>query len=610
MTDATDLLQNAQRFLRAGQRREAEHACRNALLIDPENSVANGLLGQMLLAKGDAASAARFLRVVVEQGVASPTLLAQYAQCLAAHRDQNGALEAARQAVERDPQGWATCLHAAIALAMLNHPEQETAFSRALDLTPDQAACLVQAADVLRAHLHYRLAAKALRRLVALAPQDPASHHALAGALYYLRDFAGSEAALRNALALRPDFAPAWSSLCRVLQRMNRLEDAREAGRRAVELAPDAGEAHLELARVERRLHRPNDARRRLLLIAESPTIPPDALVTVHNELGHVLDTLDECDAAYQHFVRSGEIWLNLPQTRRYSLDRFPKRLAAWASVDWKRTVRNRPGNDTPSPIFLVGFPRSGTTLLEQMLSCHPDVVATDEEPLLTRELLAPIRRAIPSGASLPGHLGNISDEVVAAAAAAYWAGAQRLFGKRLAGKRLLDKSPLNICFLPLIRRIFPQSPVIVALRDPRDCCLSGLMAEFRANDAMVHFGRLDTIVALYARVMSLWIGYRADLGLRYIESKYEDLTADTPAQLQRIADFCALPWHETMLEPAKKSRAVRTPSYQGIARSVYRNAVERWHRYRAHLEPHFPLLDPFVRAFEYPADPPNTAMA
>ena len=161
---------------------------------------------------------------------------------------------------------------------------------------------------------------------------------------------------------------------------------------------------------------------------------------------------------------------------------------------------------------------------------------------------------------------------------------------------------PLNLVYLPAVRRLFPRSRVIVALRDPRDCCLSCFMQVFGPNTWMRHFHSLERAAALYADVMSLWLLYRDRLGLEWTEIRYEDVVADVETQARRLIDFLGLEWTDDVLDYRAKAEAkyISTPSYSAVRKPVYSTSVRRWERYRDQIEPIQPMLRAFVHEFGY----------
>jgi hypothetical protein len=174
-------------------------------------------------------------------------------------------------------------------------------------------------------------------------------------------------------------------------------------------------------------------------------------------------------------------------------------------------------------------------------------------------------------------------------------------FGE-LGDKQLVDKLPLNIVHLGLAKSLFPQAKIVVALRDPRDACVSCFMQKFRINDAMANFLDLHTTGLTYQAVMGLWLHYRSYLGDSWLEYRYESLVENFDETVTEVLDFIGVGWHEDIAHyrQAAKKRVITTPSYRDVTGPVNSRALDRWRRYEQELAPILPLLEPFVDVFGY----------
>ena len=235
------------------------------------------------------------------------------------------------------------------------------------------------------------------------------------------------------------------------------------------------------------------------------------------------------------------------------------------------------------------------------MLDSHSNLVTTGETQILGRlQLITPslLKR---TGQS-PQILDDLDATEVAALGRWYLDEVARHSGVETTKMRVVDKMPLNIVELGFVRRIFPSTPVIVALRDPRDVILSCFMQNFRVNQAMAHFLSIEGTARLYAAVMELWLHYRSDAGLNAIEYRYEDLVADTEGTARRVFEFLGEPWDESVLQYQSRAseRFVSTPSYADVSAPIYDRSIGRWRNYARQLAPALPIVAPFVREFGY----------
>lgn len=278
--------------------------------------------------------------------------------------------------------------------------------------------------------------------------------------------------------------------------------------------------------------------------------------------------------------------------------------------------------HDGATPDFLIGFPRSGTTLLEQVLDAHPAIEAMEEPPTVSAALslaveMVKARAWIKGRLKQPGlsrkevlvrvfrEMANFSREDVARLRACYWQAVQEKRGKEPGDKRLLDKMPLNTTDMAFIKMLFPRARFIVALRHPADVLLSCLMQSFQANDAMANFHELEPGAIFYRQVMALLPRYQQALSLEgdvhFV--RYEDLTADFDGEASKLMAFLGLEYQPAQKDyhhHARHRATLSTPSYQGVTQPIYRTAVARWRHYETQLAPIFKHLQAACRRYGY----------
>lgn len=250
------------------------------------------------------------------------------------------------------------------------------------------------------------------------------------------------------------------------------------------------------------------------------------------------------------------------------------------------------------SPIFLVGFPRSGTTLLELALDAHPALQSMDEQPFL-QATLADLDAA---GGSYPAALGRLSHAQLEDVRAKYWQRVQRRV--RLApGQRLVDKNPMNMAALPAIQRLFPNARILVALRHPCDVLLSCYMQHFRAPDFALLCNDLATLARGHRHAFDFWYQQAALLGPHSLEVRYETLVADFAAEMRRILEFLQLPWLDDVLAPAARARRksfISTPSYAQVIQPVNTASIGRWRPYARYFAPVLDELSTYLNRWGY----------
>lgn len=482
--------------------------------------------------------------------------------------------------------------------------EAEQSLRKSLKLKPSEARTHLYLALLYKQQRRYADAAVHCRKAVALQPAFAEAHNELGNVLQGLGEQEAAVASYRKALELRPDSVDAWTNLGLTLERLHRMGEAHEAADAALTRAPQHYGANLLCARLDSRDGALQQARERLEALLPQPLAPRDYAMAAM-ELGHVLDKQGEPAHAFERFAAAKCAWRSVLASTSYDTGQLPlliARLQAWFTAERLHEWDTAPGIDgLASPIFLVGFPRSGTTLMEQILESHPHLTGSREEPLITR-LLDYTATLLGRPFAYPEGLDGLAPSELRTLRAEYWRLARQLIGPEVETRRLVDKLPLNIIDLGLIHRLFPDAKIIVALRDPRDVCLSCYMQSFDLNQAMVNFLDLGDTTRLYALVMDLWRHYRELPGLDTFVYRYEDLVDDVEGTAQRLLAFLGEPWDPTVLlyhETAKKQYA-NTPSYQNVTKPIYRKAIGRWHSYSEQLAPHLHILQPFLEEFGY----------
>lgn len=250
------------------------------------------------------------------------------------------------------------------------------------------------------------------------------------------------------------------------------------------------------------------------------------------------------------------------------------------------------------SPIFIVGFPRSGTTLLELVLDAHPQLKSIDEQPFLQNALDDMLAQSV----RYPGELATLTQAQLDGVRQAYWAKTARRV-ERVPGQRLIDKNPLNVLRLPVIKRLFPNAKVIFAIRHPCDVILSCFMQHFRAPDFALLCKDIPTLAAAYRRIFEFWDSQQDLLRADVLELRYERFVDDFEPSARRVLDFLELPWDGAVLSPANRAhekRFISTPSYSQVIQPINAKAVDRWRNYQAHFTASLPILMPYLERWGY----------
>lgn len=313
-----------------------------------------------------------------------------------------------------------------------------------------------------------------------------------------------------------------------------------------------------------------NEAITLLEQIASRPDIPAKEHRSLRFALAKLCDKAKQYDRAFGHAVianRLKNIWFDR-NFNQVQVDRLKSVYSETATASLPRS-RNR----SELPVFIVGMPRSGTSLLEQILSCHSKVHARGET--------TDVKNLADSIAYYPDGVRNLTLEKCDALADAY---IQRLNAMAPSATRVTDKLPGNYMHLGLINQIFPGARVVNCRRDPRDVCLSIFMIEFITGHGYAYdLESLALACKDYQELMELW---KRALPIPILDVRYEDLIADPQTWVAKVLDFCGLEWEDACLNFHKSDRQVMTASYDQVRKPLYKTSVARWKNYERHLEP------------------------
>jgi len=501
---------------------------------------------------------------------------------------QLGRPERARELLERGLrlcphrlEGW---LGLGNVLLLLGNPvDASGAYQKVLKREPRNVAALENLAVAFEDRWRLVDALDCYERLLAVDPSHDRALRGRAKVLVQLRRTDEARDAYRDLLRHRPDDPGLALDLADLLERANRPDEA-EQYIPAVDSLTDPGhvaasrslEAQLMIRRGEL------EAGLRLLEQARGET----GCDTLSYREGAVLDRLGRVDEAMGAFARANAARareLRFRRLRRSDLGDYLEAKLARGIESARNGPAPQPAEATP--VFLVGLPRSGTTLLDRMLGAHPQIQVFEE--------IEGVRAA-----EMELDAGADPEQ----ARAAYWEHMRRRVDVD-AGRLAIDKHPMNAMNLDVIRRIFPGARVIFALRHPYDSALSCYMQDFVANVANVHFLELDSTARFCAALLELMRRFEAGEPEHVIRVRYEDLVADHRAEVTRVLRAIGLDWDERIEDYAARaadSGLIGTASYEQVTRGLYASAVERWRRYENWLGPFRAHLGPLLPAFGY----------
>jgi tetratricopeptide (TPR) repeat protein len=542
-----------------GRLAAAERECRRILKRHAEHPDVLHLLGLVMRDSGRAAAAIDLLERALIQKPRDPVCLNNLGNLL---REQNRISEAInryRAAVGLDPGYVSAVYNLGAALMAASRPEQASeCFLRAIELRPDDAEAW-----------------------------------SMLGAAYL--DLGRDEEALganRRALELRPDSAGALNELGLAHADRGDFDDALDCYRRALEIQPLHLKAALNLAKTQRfeSGDEPDIALVERSLAA--PGLDASSRGDLHYALGKINDDCGRYEAAFGHYQEANR---GRAKHNRYDPDAVAVEVTNLIEVFDEQFFSERGDFGDPSelPVFIIGMPRSGTSLVEQILAAHAEVYGAGELTDIA-DLAYGLRQRLGSAADYPTCVPQMDAATVSEAASEYLA---RVSARAPDAARITDKLPGNFLFLGLIGLIFPRARIVVCRRHPMDVALSIYFTDFNAGH---HYSyKLEHIAAQFrqfARVMDHW---RRVIPSPVLELRYEDLVTDPEAQIRPLLEFCGLDWDERCLRFQDVRRPVHTASFWQVRQPLYASSVGRWRRYERHLEPLKAALGPLAAEAE-----------
>ena len=581
--------------LKSGQLERAVHAFDACLALNPGHDGALVNRGNVYRSLGDTDRAQEDYRAALERnprhvgaminlgnlslGTVPETAFAWFEKALALQPSSPSALRGRGQArieLGRPEAGLSDLERAAQQLT--TDPETHAALGRAYTVC-----------------LRLDKAVNAYARAAELEPENATAWNDLGTAHTGNGDLDAAENAFRNAIRLDPQLREPAENLAALLELANRDEEALELVHKTQ--AALGNSTALGLVEARCAVRRKEFDRSLALLELITDLTQPRMRKDYHFLSGRVLDGLERFDEAFEHYLAGNRISAEIWRDEGHAEDRFVAEVPDIARH--ARRIQSIAAPDMgPSPAFLMGFQRSGTTLIDTVLGTHEQVQVLEELPVLSRT----IADMTHISGRYPQCLASLTADQVVRIRERYFFHARSL-GWKDDGRLLLDKSPLHTVHAALLRVLFPQSPILFVLRHPLDVCLSCFMQDFTMNAFMTHFTTPEGVGRVYSAVMTSWIAVRERLEYPVHTVCYERLVADPSVQVRRIVEYLDLPWRESLLDHTRHARnrgLINTPSYEQVTRPINQSAVNRWQRYASRLEATRKAVQPFIEAFGY----------
>ncbi len=457
-------------------------------------------------------------------------------------------------------------------------------------------------------NIDFALAQDAFSRAERLAPTDASFQVLLGQQFHRLRKPDLARACFEQAVKADAASVHAQLSLAAWYERERRLEQAAEALEACLDRHPGHPQALCVKALLLQRQNRHQETEALLRELLDQNPADANVRVSSRHLLAVSLDQLGRYDEALRWLVESKNLLGKTAnvvkmQTDYDRADRFRRELLAELTPQSVPRWRERMPSKLDQPLaFLGGHPRSGTTLLEQILGAHPSIVAIDESEAFVQQVWHPLAPMQATGPLTIEALDNLDANHLGVLRERYFKSVLRETDGDLGGRLLLDKNPSPTAALHLWLRVLPETRVIIALRDPRDVVVSAFFQNLMLTPTNVNFLTLERTVKHYGDLMDVWLRLRELGGFEWIESRYEAVVEDPGSEGKRVTEFCGLTWHPDQASPAAAARkkVLFAPTFGDVAQPIHKRALGRWHHYAGALEPYLPQLAGYCKRLGY----------
>ncbi|RAK64789.1 tetratricopeptide repeat-containing sulfotransferase family protein [Phenylobacterium kunshanense] len=573
----------------------AEAQAREILKAVGEHPQALRLLGAALRRQGDMQGAeAAYLRSV-KASVGDPALVAA---ATALSENRLAAAEQTLRAVlrERPTDVAAIRMLAETGMRLGRYDDAEKLLARCVELAPGFAAARHNYATVLYRHNKPEAAIAELDRLLAEDPENPAYLNLKAAALGRIGEYEQAIAHYARVLRRHSGHPKTWMSYGHALKTVGRQAEAVEAYRKSLTLAPELGEAWWSLANLKTVRFSEADVGAMVGQLVRTDLGREDRF-HLHFALGKALEDAGRWAESFDHYARGNALRREDLAYEAEETSLHVRRSRALFASDFFKARAGR-GCQAPDPIFVIGLPRSGSTLVEQILSSHSQVEGTQELPdivAMARRLGGRARKS--SGGVYPDMLSGLEAKELEALGEEYLARAQ--VHRKLGRPYFIDKMPNNWAHVGLICLILPNAKIIDARRHPLGCGFSGFKQHFARGQGFTY--DLTDLGRYYADYVALMAHFDEILPGRVHRVIYEEMVADPEGQTRALLAHCGLPFEEACLRFYENDRAVRTASSEQVRRPIFTDAADHWRNYEPWLGPLKAALGPVLDSYPNP---------
>jgi tetratricopeptide (TPR) repeat protein len=523
---------------------KATKAFRTAIQLKPDYAEAHNAIGYVLAVQGQVSAAEQHFRRAV---VLNPRLAD-------AHNNLGNLLR-----------------------AQSRNDEAIASYRSAVEVQPDNVDAMLNLACLLGNMTRIEEAIEWDRRILALRPNFAEAHYHMGNALLGVGRLEEALECFRSAQRIKPDFTEAIGAEAQALQKLGRYDESCACILPALERGKKSAAIVVALAAIAKRIDRREETIALTEEILRQDKLPDDERQQLHFAAGKLYDGLERYPEAFEHYRQANALCRG-----RFSRGEHGSKMNDSIALFQPDRLRSMPKAQIVSdrPVFIVGMPRSGTSLVEQILASHPRIFGAGELNDINQYANG-MQARLGATAPYPACLAEITTTVLDSLAKQYL---DRLLAMDKTAARVTDKMPHNFLHLGMIAMLFPGARVIHILRDPMDTCLSIYFQQF--NNLHLYAHNLSDLGYYYRSYEKLMAHWRSVLDLPLLEIRYEELVADPHTWIPRLVEFCGVEWDEQCLRFHETRRAVNTPSTEQVREPMYSRSVGRWRHYETQLEP------------------------
>ena len=561
---------------------EAVECFRRAGLIQPKRAIIHYNLGNVLNQMGNYAAAEKSYREAIRLNPQLAGAHTNLGNLLHKQRRLEEALSAHSAAVSLSPTSHEAFFNLGnVQCDLYKFDEALENYHRAVHLKPDFALCYNHMGLVFHHMGRIEYAKAAYAKALSINPDYLTAWNNLGNLLTAIGPWDQALASFQRANAIDPTSIVAKIGEAKVLERQGEYEASYERLRPFIEMDELNYDAVITYAALCRPLNLRDESISLLekLLRQKQTSLDNEKLAHLHSELGRLYDSKQDYSRAFSHYERGNDI---LRQSRPFDIEEIAQYIESHINtydLDFlSRAPRSQSGSTRP--IFIIGMPRSGTTLVEQILASHPEIYGGGELEKLG-QLVSEFSNMNGSTAGYPACITTANPNDIEHLAKGYL---DYLGNLSAHDRRITDKMPSNYIHLGLINLLFPEARVIHCTRDPMDTCLSCYFQSFGWRiPYTLDLKTLGRYYRLYQRLMNHW---KSVIDIAFMEVRYEDLVKDLAGTSKTIINFCGLEWNDRCLEFHNTKRVVATASHDQVRQPIYKKSIGRWRNYDAHLEP------------------------